>query len=110
MCKDLNKCIKNCHICRQHNPETQSYSYTHIKLSIRPFDLTALDLIGAFQPSSKVNTYALTYMCHLMNYTIAIPIPDTSVNRVIQAYLQLLFATFGGSVALKMDKKKGFKK
>ena len=89
MCKDIDKFIQNCNICKQHNQQKQSYSYIHMTPERRPFDSIACDMAGPFHPpSSKGNSYILTCMCLLTSYPIAIPIPNKQVETIVQAYLQ----------------------
>ena len=69
-----------------------------------------LHLIEPFQPKSKGNTYILICMCLLMNYPIAIPISNKTSKTVAQAYLQYVYATFGGSLTLMTDSGKELEK
>ena len=56
----------------------------------RPFDSIACDLVVPFHPpSSKGNSYILTCICLLTNYSIAIPIPNKQMEKIVQAYLQI---------------------
>ena len=45
----------------------------------------------------------LTYMCLLTDFLVSIPIPDKSVETVIQAYLQHVYGTFSYSHPLNTD-------
>ena len=77
----------------------------------RPFNPIAFDLVGPFiPPSSKGNSYILTCAHLLINYSIAIPIPDNLQKTVIQAYLKHMYNTFNGSLTLITDNGKQFKK
>ena len=65
----------------------------------RQFDIIACDLTGPFSPSIfKGNPYILACICLRKKFSIAIPIPDKSVEIVIQAYLQHVYATFKDSI------------
>ena len=111
MCKDQDKFIQNCNICKQCNLLNQSYSYIHMTPGRRPFESIACDLVGPFHPPSlKGNSYILTCMCLLTNYPIAIPIPYTKLETIIQALLQNIYTTFGRSLTMITDNIKEFKK
>ena len=77
----IDKFIQNCHICRKHNLQKQSYSFIQ-KLPKRLFDSTALYLIGSFHLSYKINTIVPTYVCLLVNYSIVIPIQVKQLKQL----------------------------
>ena len=106
MCIETNRFIDNCHVCRQHNLQKWSCNYILMKPHKRPFDSIVCNLIGCFHPPSRENTYALMHMCLLTRYSIVIPIPDKTSERLVQVYLQHLYATLSGSLTLIMDNSK----
>ena len=96
MWKDIDKFVQNCHICKKQNLQM----YTILLLIYyttpqRQFVTIVCDLSGVLDPpSSNENIYALTCICLLMNFPIALPIPDRSVNTITGTYLQHIHAVF----------------
>ena len=110
ICKDIEKFIQNWNISKQHNLQKQSYSYIHMTLGKRSFDSIACNLVGPFHPLIwKVNSYICTCKCLLINYPIAIPKPNKQAETIVQAYLQNIYTTFGGSLTMITDNGKEFK-
>ena len=110
MCKDIDKFIQNCNTYKQHNLQKQSHSYIHMTSGKRPFDSIVSDLVGPLHlHSSKANSYILTCMCLLTNCPIAIPIPNKQMVKIIQAFLQNIYTTFGRSLTMIADNGKEFK-
>ena len=63
-----------------------------------PMDFISMDLIGEFHPSSKKgHRYALTVICMLTGYVFCIPLKTKTASEVIQAYIDNVYAKFGGS-------------
>ena len=62
-----------------------------------PMEFISMDLIGDFIPSSKGNKYALTVICMLTGYTFCIPISSKKASDVVTAYVDNVYAKFGGS-------------
>ena len=96
-----------------HIQTTKIYKNNHIVTFTKNFkcliDSIAYNLIGPFCPSSKWNTYVLMCICLLINYPIAIHIPNKTAVTVIKAYLQHICSTFGGSLTLIQECGKEFK-
>ena len=61
-----------------------------------PMEFISMDLIGDFIPSSKGNKYAITVICMLTGYTFCIPIPSKKASDVVTAYIDNVYAKFGG--------------
>ena len=80
-CTDIDRFIQNCHICRKHNLHKHSYGFIHTNPPKRPFHSIALNVIGSFPLGSKENTYLLTSMCLLTNYSTAIAIPNKTAKK-----------------------------
>ena len=71
--------------------------------------IISMDLIGDFIPSSKGNKYALTIICMLTGYTFCIPIPSKKASDVVTAYVDNVYAKFGGSKKILSDNGTEFK-
>ena len=63
-----------------------------------------MDLIGElYPPSSKGYKYALTVICMLSGYVFCIPLYTKTAEEVIQAYIDNVYAKFGGSCKILSD-------
>ena len=61
-------------------------------------EFISMDLIGEFHPpSSKGHRYALTVICMLTGYTFCIPLKTKTAAEVVKAYVDNVYAKFGGS-------------
>ena len=69
-----------------------------------------MDLIGEFHPPSKKgNKYALTVICMLTGYVFCVPLKSKTACEVIQAYIDNIYAVFGGSRKILSDNGTEFK-
>ena len=67
-----------------------------------------MDLIGEFYPPSKSgHKYALTVICMLLVFCI--PLKTKQASEVIQAYIDNVYAKFGGSLKILSDNGTEFK-
>ena len=85
------------------------YSQGHFSAPMAPMEFISMDLIGDFVPSSKGNKYALTAICMLTGYTFCIPIPSKKASDVVTAYVDNVYAKFGGSKKILSDNGTEFK-
>ena len=60
-------------------------------------------------PSSKGNKYALSVICMLTGYTFCIPVPSKKASDVVTAYVDYVYAKFGGSKKILSDNGTEFK-
>ena len=69
-----------------------------------------MDLIGDFYPPSKLGyKYALTVICMLTGYVFCVPLKSKQAGEVIQAYIDNVYAKFGGSLKILSDNGTEFK-
>ena len=68
-----------------------------------PMETICMDLIGPLPETSSVNKFVLAAICLLTNYMFMVPIPNKT-TQVIQAYLNHIYAQFGGSRYILMDR------
>ena len=69
-----------------------------------------MDLIGTLYPPSKAgHKYALTVICMLTGYVFCIPLKTNQANEVLQAYIDNVYAKFGGSLKILSDNGTEFK-
>ena len=67
-------------------------------------EFISMDLIGEFHPpSSKGHRYALTVICMLTGYTFCIPLKTKTAAEVVKAYVDNVYAKFGGSLKILSD-------
>ena len=69
-----------------------------------------LDLIGELNPPSKSrHKFALTVICMLTGYIFCIPLKTKSASEVVQAYIDHVYAKFGGSLQILSNSGTEFK-
>ena len=69
-----------------------------------------VDLTDEFHPpSSKGHRYALTDICMLTGYKFCIPLKTKTAAEVIKAYIDNIYAKFGGSLKILSDNGTEFK-
>ena len=82
MHKDIDKVIKNCHMCRQHNLQKQLHSYQTTQNNVW---LKRIRFRRTLPYHFQINTYVLTCICLLTNYHIAISNPDKTAKKLFKA-------------------------
>ena len=66
--------------------------------------------LNEFYPKSKSgNHYALTAICMLTGYTFCIPLKSKTATEIVQAYIDKIYAEFGGLTHICSDKGREFK-
>ena len=104
------KYVKQCRSCQQRNRQIVKYAQGQFKVPTTPMEFISMDLIGEFHPpSSKGHKYALTVICMLTEYTFCIPLKTKSAAEVVKAYVDNIYAKFGGSFKILSDKGTEFK-
>ena len=69
-----------------------------------------MDLIGELYPPSKSgHKYALIVICMLTGYVFCIPLKTKQASEVLQAYIDNIYAKFGGSLKILSDNGTEFK-
>ena len=106
---DINIYVKQCKLCQRQTIVPVKYSQGHFSAPMTPMEFISMDLIGDFIPSSKGNKYALTVICMLTGYTFCIPIPTKKASDVVTAYVDNVYAKFGGSKKILSDNGTEFK-
>ena len=100
----LQKHIKNCNICQKRNTQIIPYAQLHFDSATFPMEFISMDLIGEFSPPSRDGyRYALTVICVLLGYVFCVPLKTKSAAEVIQAYIDNVYAKFGGSLKILSD-------
>ena len=106
----ITKHIKNCDICQKHNLQVVLYVKLHFDSATFPMEFISMDLIGELYPPSKLgHKYALTVICMLTVYVFCIPLKMKQASEVLQAYIDNVYAKFGGSLKILSDNGTEFK-
>ena len=95
---------------KQRNRQVVKYVQGQFKVPTAPMEFISMDLIGEFHPpSSKGHRYALTVICMLTGYTFCIPLKTKTAAEVVKAYVDNVYAKFGGSLKILSDNGTEFK-
>ena len=106
----VEKHIKRCYQCQRRNRQFVKYAKLHFDMATFPMQFISMDLIGEFHPpTSKKNKYALTVICMLTGYVFCVPLKTKTAEEVIQAYIDHVYARFGGSLKILSDNGTEFK-
>ena len=107
---NITKYIRNCYKCQQRNKQVIKYQKLHFDTASFPMDFISMDLIGEFHPPPKKgHKYMLTVICMLTGYVFCIPLKTKTASEVIQAYIDHVYAQFGGSRNILSDNGTEFK-
>ena len=102
--------IKRCPQCQSRNKQVVKYAKLHFDVATFPMQFISMDLIGEFHPpTSKRHRYALTVICMLTGYVFCVPLKTKTAEEVIQAYIDNVYAKFGGSLKILSDNGTEFK-
>ena len=106
----ITKHMKNCVVCQKCNPQVVPYAKLHFDTATFPMEFISMDLIGEFYPPSKSgHKYALTVICMLTGYVFCVPLKSKQANKVLQAYIDNVYAKFGGPLKILCDNGTEFK-
>ena len=73
-------------------------------------EFISMDLIGELYPPSKSgHKYALTMICMLTGYVFCVPLKTKQASELLQAYIDKIYAKFGGSLKILSDNGTEFK-
>ena len=97
----ITKHIKNCDNCQKRNLQVVPYAKLHFDTATFAMEFISMDLIGELYPPSKSgHKYALTVICMLTGYIFCIPLKTKQASEVLQAYIDNIYAKFGGSLKI----------
>ena len=106
----VTKHIKNCGNCQKRNLQIVPYAKLHFNTATLPMEFISMDLIGELYPPSKSgHKYALTMICMLTGYVFCIALKTKQASEVLQAYIDNIYAKFGGSLKILSDNGTEFK-
>ena len=95
--------ISNCITCYKNLPNISCHPQLNLEIPRIPFACIAINTIGKLPTTSSGNKYALTCIDLLTSYVIAVPMPDKTVDSVIQAYLSGILSRAGASMVCLLD-------
>ena len=102
-CKNCSECI----LQNQTTTDTQFGTFTNPE---GPMQFIYMNIVGPISPvSSKGNRFCLTVVDMLTGYTMAVAIPNKSVETVVKAYMDHVDSIFGGSSRMLTDNGSKFK-
>ena len=102
--------IHSCLTCQKRNQQVVCYTHSNFQVATFPMEFISMDLIGELYPPSKSgHKYALTVICMLMGYIFCVPLKSKLAPEVVQAYINHIYAKFGGSLQVLSDNGTEFK-
>ena len=105
----ITKHVKNCDNCLKHI-QVVPYAKLHFDTATFPMEFISMDLIGELYPPSRSgHKYALTVICMLTGYVFCVPLKTKQASEVLQAYIDNIYAKFGGSLKILSDNGTEFK-
>lgn len=104
MRKDIAKFVSSCDSCKLDKPRNKAKVPMCITATPqKPFDIIIIDTIGKLPKSINDNYYAVTVMCDLTKYLIAIPIPNKEANTVARVVFQNVILIYGLFTEIRSD-------
>ena len=104
------KHVKSHDICQKHNLQVVPYAKFHFDTATFPMEFISMDLIRELYPPLKAgHKYACMVICMLTGYVFCIPLEMKQANEVLQAYVDNVYAKFGGSLKILPDNGTEFK-
>ena len=106
---DVKSHINNCITCSKNLPNIAHHPQLHLEIPKVPFVCIAIDTIGKIPATSSGNKYTLTCIDLLTSYIIAVPMPDKTVESVVEAYLSGILSRTGASMVCLSDNRSELK-
>ena len=101
--------IKTWKLCVQFLPNKISTRPMYLEIPQVPFAGFAVDTIGLLPMTSKGNKYALSFICLLTSYLIAVPLKSKPAEEVTMAYIKHILPTTSCSTFILQDNGTEFK-
>ena len=103
MRQSIHQNIRTCKLCAQFLPDQINTRPMHLKFPQVPFAGCPVDTIRLLPTTSKGNKYALTFMCILSSYLIAVPLKSKTAEEVTMAYIKHILPTTSCSTFIVQD-------
>lgn len=101
---DVRKFVNNCEQCKLNKSGKKSKEPMVItQTPQKPFDRIQIDTIGPLPRSILGNEYAVTIMCELTKYLIAIPVTNKSAETVAKAIVDNCILIYGSIKEILTD-------
>lgn len=105
MTYDISNFVKKCHICKMSKPGRKTKEPMKItNTPAKPFDLVQIDTIGPLMKSNNGYQYALTIICDLTKYLVAVPLLDKSAKTVARAIFEKFILVYGPMRCIRTDR------
>jgi len=96
MTRDITYYIRKCPKCQKSKVTRKIKTpLTITDTPIHAFDRVIVDTIGPLSKSENGNEYAVTLICDLTKYLVAIPIPNKNANTVAKATFENFILKYG---------------
>ena len=112
MKRDILNYCRSCPVCAEYNTNAAPYPSEpkHMDPGKAPMQFISMDLIGQIDPPSREgHKYCLTVICMLTGYTWCVPLKTKTASEVVDAYMNNVWAKFGGSDKILSDNGTEFK-
>lgn len=104
MTRDITKFVKTCKTCQMNKPANKiKESFVITPTPAKAFDIVIIDTIGPLPRSESENEYAVTIMCDLTKYLVAIPVPNKSAKFIAKAIMENFILTYGPMTKILTD-------
>ena len=101
--------INSCITCCKNLPNTTHHPQLHLEIPKVPFACIAIDTIGKLPTTSSDNKCALTCIDLLTSYIIAVPIPNKTIELVVEVHLSGILSWTGASMVCLLDNRSELK-
>lgn len=96
LAKSVKNYVKNCDLCNKNKSgKTGKEPMYHTPTPEKPFSKIQIDTIGPLPITIKGNEYALTIMCELTKYLIAVPMANKAAKTVASTIVDNCILTYG---------------
>lgn len=104
MTRDIAKYVRNCKKCLVNKVKIASKEEMVLTPTPqRPFDIVILDTIGPLPKSNNENIYAVTLICDLTKYLVAIAIPNKEAKTIAKAIFENFVLIYGPMKNVRTD-------
>lgn len=105
MTKDVSEFVSKCHTCKLAKPQQKTKEPMCVSdTPQKAFDLMQIDTVGPLIQSNQGNKYAVTLVCELTKYLIAIPVPNNKTETIARAIFTNFILIYGPMRAIKTDR------
>lgn len=107
--QDVDKYVRDCLPCAQRTQNKRlRIPMQTLPETSRPWQLTALDLVGPLPQTPRGNKYVLSIIDHFSRFLILVPLADMSAETVAQAFVNRVVLPYGSPEALLTDRGTSF--